>query len=113
MLFVLVETSGLEPLTPCMSSKYSNQLSYASVYEHIYYTFFYSFVKGFMIINTSSVNDYNEIVLCTMKYEQTQKNLRCAAADEIKTASCSCGKIDFIAKRFYPPQEADLVKKPD
>ena len=27
----LVETSGLEPLTPCMSSKYSNQLSYASV----------------------------------------------------------------------------------
>ena len=26
----LVETSGLEPLTPCMSSKYSNQLSYAS-----------------------------------------------------------------------------------
>ena len=30
MLFLLVETSGLEPLTPCMSSKYSNQLSYAS-----------------------------------------------------------------------------------
>ena len=30
--FVLVETSGLEPLTPCMSSKYSNQLSYASVF---------------------------------------------------------------------------------
>ncbi len=29
-LRVLVETSGLEPLTPCMSSKYSNQLSYAS-----------------------------------------------------------------------------------
>ena len=27
----LVETTGLEPVTPCMSSKYSNQLSYASV----------------------------------------------------------------------------------
>ena len=32
----LVETTGLEPVTPCMSSKYSNQLSYASV--PIYYT---------------------------------------------------------------------------
>ena len=27
----LVETTGIEPVTPCMSSKYSNQLSYASV----------------------------------------------------------------------------------
>ena len=27
----LVETTGLEPVTPCMSSKYSNQLSYASI----------------------------------------------------------------------------------
>lgn len=26
----MVRTSGLEPPTPCMSSKYSNQLSYAS-----------------------------------------------------------------------------------
>lgn len=26
----LVETTGIEPVTPCMSSKYSNQLSYAS-----------------------------------------------------------------------------------
>ncbi len=33
---LLVETTGLEPVTPCMSSKYSNQLSYASVW--IYYT---------------------------------------------------------------------------
>ena len=31
MRFFLVETTGLEPVTPCMSSKYSNQLSYASV----------------------------------------------------------------------------------
>ena len=30
-LFVLVETTGIEPVTPCMSSKYSNQLSYASI----------------------------------------------------------------------------------
>ena len=30
----LVETTGLEPVTPCMSSKYSNQLSYASEYLH-------------------------------------------------------------------------------
>ena len=28
--FFMVETTGLEPVTPCMSSKYSNQLSYAS-----------------------------------------------------------------------------------
>ena len=28
--YLLVETTGLEPVTPCMSSKYSNQLSYAS-----------------------------------------------------------------------------------
>ena len=27
---LLVETTGLGPVTPCMSSKYSNQLSYAS-----------------------------------------------------------------------------------
>ena len=26
-----METTGIEPVTPCMSSKYSNQLSYASV----------------------------------------------------------------------------------
>ena len=38
VLFYLVETSGLEPLTPCMSSKYSNQLSYASK-AHLLYTF--------------------------------------------------------------------------
>ena len=30
--FVLVETTGIEPVTPCMSSKYSNQLSYASIF---------------------------------------------------------------------------------
>ncbi len=29
--FCVVETTGIEPVTPCMSSKYSNQLSYASV----------------------------------------------------------------------------------
>lgn len=29
----LVETVGLEPMTPCMSSKCSNQLSYASIYN--------------------------------------------------------------------------------
>ena len=31
LLFSLVRTSGLEPPTPCMSSKYSNQLSYALI----------------------------------------------------------------------------------
>ena len=30
--FVLVETTGIEPVTPCMSSKYSNRLSYASMF---------------------------------------------------------------------------------
>ena len=29
----LVETDGFEPSTSCMSSKHSNQLSYASKYE--------------------------------------------------------------------------------
>ena len=33
----LVETDGFEPSTPCMSSKYSNQLSYASVPGLLYY----------------------------------------------------------------------------
>ena len=28
----VVETTGFEPVTPCMSSKYSSQLSYASVF---------------------------------------------------------------------------------
>ena len=28
----MVKTSGLEPPTPCMSSRYSNQLSYAFVW---------------------------------------------------------------------------------
>ncbi len=32
VLGLLVETTGIEPVTPCMSSKYSNQLSYASVF---------------------------------------------------------------------------------
>ena len=30
-IMFLVETAGFEPATPCMSSKYSNHLSYASV----------------------------------------------------------------------------------
>ena len=29
--FFLVKTSGFEPPTPCMSSRYSNQLSYAFI----------------------------------------------------------------------------------
>ena len=31
--FFLVGTGGLEPLTPCMSSRYSNQLSYAPIFN--------------------------------------------------------------------------------
>lgn len=30
----MVETTGIEPVTPCMSSKYSNQLSYASILKY-------------------------------------------------------------------------------
>ena len=37
MSFILLETTGIEPVTPCMSSKYSNQLSYASVLRVIVY----------------------------------------------------------------------------
>ena len=36
VLFVM-ETTGIEPVTPCMSSKYSNQLSYASVTLLLYH----------------------------------------------------------------------------
>ena len=32
----VVETTGIEPVTPCMSSKYSNQLSYASIVLRLY-----------------------------------------------------------------------------
>ena len=38
-LFFMVETAELESATPCMSSKYSNQLSYASITEQLYHTF--------------------------------------------------------------------------
>ena len=31
-------------------------------------------------------------------------NLRRSASDEIKSASTSCRKADFIAKRFHPPK---------
>ena len=34
-VFVLVETTGIEPVTSCMSSMHSNQLSYASVTLYI------------------------------------------------------------------------------
>ena len=33
LLFFMVETAELESATPCMSSKYSNQLSYASIFS--------------------------------------------------------------------------------
>ena len=38
VLFFMVETTGIEPVTPCMSSKYSNQLSYASTRLEYYTT---------------------------------------------------------------------------
>ena len=37
-VFVLVETDGFEPSTPCMSSMYSNQLSYASKRKTLYHS---------------------------------------------------------------------------
>ena len=52
--FKVVETVELESTTPCMSSKYSNQLSYASVYGLLYYTGFENaivFLKNFQIYN--------------------------------------------------------------
>ena len=49
---LIMETTGIEPVTPCMSSKYSNQLSYASVSataDSIAYrfSFFKRFFKSF------------------------------------------------------------------
>ena len=35
MLFGQMRMSGLEPMTPCMSSRYSNQLSYTLTTEFI------------------------------------------------------------------------------
>ena len=52
LLFFLVETVELESTTPCMSSKYSNQLSYASVYGLLYdnvFKFAIAFCKYFEI----------------------------------------------------------------
>ena len=37
--FTLVRMNGFEPSTPCMSSKYSNQLSYTLKAELFYHTF--------------------------------------------------------------------------
>ncbi len=34
---IFMETTGIEPVTPCMSSKYSNQLSYASGVLELYH----------------------------------------------------------------------------
>ena len=45
-LSFLVETVELESTTPCMSSKYSNQLSYASICRY-YYIIILTFVKYF------------------------------------------------------------------
>ena len=33
----MVWINGLEPSTPCMSSRYSNQLSYTHIFENRYY----------------------------------------------------------------------------
>ncbi len=46
----MVKTSGLEPPTPCMSSKYSNQLSYAFISERAtIITALPPFVKGIFV----------------------------------------------------------------
>ena len=50
VLFLLVETVEFESTTPCMSSMYSNQLSYASVTAYIIshlFLFFNSFFEKF------------------------------------------------------------------
>lgn len=52
----MVETIGIEPMTPCMSSMYSNQLSYASARSVLYHiafdiaTLFLKKVKKFLIL---------------------------------------------------------------
>lgn len=53
--FHMVETSGLEPPTPCMSSRYSDQLSYASKNDitEVYYSF-QLFRKLVLLFNNST-----------------------------------------------------------
>ena len=46
--FKVVETAELESATPCMSSKYSNQLSYASVFAFDIIHSFFSLVNAFL-----------------------------------------------------------------
>ena len=57
----LVETGGLEPLTPCMSSRYSNQLSYASKLL-LLYTNEFTLSIHFMLAKLDYLC-YNEIVM--------------------------------------------------
>ena len=51
----LVETTGIEPVTPCMSSKYSNQLSYASVWNGTIITRSAQFVNSLVKICNQNV----------------------------------------------------------
>ena len=42
----MVETIGLEPMTPCTSSRYSSQLSYASEYSVSEQLIYYNIIKA-------------------------------------------------------------------
>ena len=62
-LYYLVETTGLEPVTPCMSSKYSNQLSYASV--SIYYTHYKNRCQyRFWVITKKTRKNSSKLIHC-------------------------------------------------
>ena len=77
-LFYL-ETTGLEPVTPCMSSKYSSQLSYASVTIILYHTHFKNAIpfSKFLEIFLRFFQENREESIHNYKYDHISEIIGC------------------------------------